>query len=544
MNSYDYVIVGAGSAGCVLAHRLSADPAKRVLLLEAGPSDWSPLIHMPAGLARLVNQRSVNWNYHTEPEPALNQRRLWWPRGKTLGGSSSINAMCYIRGVPADYDGWAQQTGDPRWSWEQVLPWFLHSEDNTRGASALHGTGGPLGVSDLRYHNPLSAAFIEAAKNAGYAPNDDFNGSHQSGFGLYQVTQRDGRRCSTATGYLKPARGRDNLHVRTHALVQRVLIEHGRAVGVQLRRDRHDSERIEAGEVILAGGAINTPQLLMLSGLGPADHLREHSIEVLADLPDVGGQLQDHLDICTLTSANQKKLTYDHLNELTTAVRWLRKHDGPGSSNVAEAGGFVRSQLAEDSRCDIQFHFVPALLDDHGRHRLPGDGYTVHACYLHPRSRGRLRLRSGDPSQPIAIHANYLGDAEGHDLKRMIEAARLSREILAQGAFDRYRGAPVFPERELHSDAEYADFIRRKAETVYHPVGTCRMGKDDRAVVDSELRVRGIEGLRVVDASVMPSVPTGNTNAPTIMIAERASALILGGYPRATPAPGNAGWRR
>jgi choline dehydrogenase-like flavoprotein len=526
--NFDYVIVGAGSAGCVLANRLSADPGKKVLLLEAGPSDWSPLIHMPAGLARLVKQRSVNWNYHTEPEPALGNRRLWWPRGKTLGGSSSINAMCYVRGVPADYDDWAQASGDARWSWAQVLPWFLRSEDNTRGASPLHGTGGPLGVADLRYHNPLSAALIDAAGSAGHARNDDFNGERQAGFGLYQVTQRDGARCSTASAYLKPVHDRDNLQVRTHALVQRVLLENGRAVGVQLRRGRHGSERIEAGEVILAAGAINTPQLLMLSGLGPADHLREHGIGVVADLPDVGGQLQDHLDICTLVGSRQKKLTYDHLNEFTTAVRWLRHRDGPGSSNIAEAGGFVRSALAEDARCDLQFHFVPALLDDHGRHRLPGDGYTLHACYLHPRSRGRLRLHSADPAQPIAIHANYLGDPEGHDLQRMIAAARMSREILAQSAFDAYRGDPVFPERSLDTDAEYADFIRRKAETIYHPVGTCRMGKDDRAVVDSELRVRGVHGLRVVDASVMPSLPTGNTNAPTIMIAERASALILG----------------
>ncbi|KRE84628.1 GMC family oxidoreductase [Rhodanobacter sp. Soil772] len=527
LNHYDYVIVGAGSAGCVLANRLSANPANRVLMLEAGPADWNPLIHMPAGIARLATNRTLNWNYRTEAEPALDQRRLWWPRGRTLGGSSAINAMCYIRGVAADYDRWAEASGDPRWSWREVLPWFLRSEDNSRGASALHGTGGPLGVSDLRHHNVLSEALIDAADSAGFPRNDDFNGEQQAGFGLYQVTQRNGARCSSATAFLKPARPRENLHIRTHALVERVLIEQGRAVGVQLRRGRHDAERIEAGEVILAAGAINTPQLLMLSGLGSADHLREHGIAVTADAPDVGANLQDHLDICTL-DANPGKVSYDHLNELSAGLRWLRHRDGPGSSNVAEAGGFVRSRFAADARCDLQFHFVPALLDDHGRHRLPGYGYTLHACYLHPRSRGRLRLHSADPTQPIAIHADYLSDPEGHDMKMMIEAARLSREILDQAAFAPFRGAPVFPERRIGTDAEYADFIRRKAETIYHPVGTCRMGRDDRAVVDSELRVRGVDGLRVVDASVMPSLPTGNTNAPTIMLAERASALLLG----------------
>jgi choline dehydrogenase-like flavoprotein len=543
LDHYDFIIVGAGSAGCVLANRLSADPGKRVLLLEAGPTDWHPLIHMPAGIARLANNRALNWNYRTEPESALNQRRLWWPRGKTLGGSSSINAMCYIRGVAADYDGWAEASGDPRWSWREVLPWFLRSEDNSRGASALHGAGGPLGVSDLRHRNELSVALIDAAGSAGYPRNDDFNGEQLAGFGLYQVTQRNGARCSSAAAFLKPVRGRTNLHVRTGVLVERVLLDHGRAIGVQLRQGRREAERIEAGEVILAAGAINTPQLLMLSGIGPADHLRDHDIGVLADLPEVGANLQDHLDICTL-DGNPGKLSYDHLNELSAGWRWLRHRDGPGSSNVAEAGGFVRSRFAADARCDLQFHFVPALLDDHGRHRLPGHGYTLHACHLHPRSRGRLRLHSANPAQPIAIHANYLSDAEDHDLKMMVEAARLSREILDQPAFAPHRGEPVFPERRIRTDAEYVDFIRRKAETIYHPVGTCRMGKDDRAVVDSELRVRGVDGLRVVDASVMPSLPSGNTNAPTIMIAERASALLLGKGRTPTTAPDNAGWRR
>jgi choline dehydrogenase-like flavoprotein len=522
---YDYVIVGAGSAGCVLANRLSAHPGKRVLLLEAGGYDWHPLIHMPAGIAHLPKQRRLNWNYDTEPEPELYGRRLWWPRGKTLGGSSSINAMCYVRGVPADYDSWADATGDARWSWQQVLPWFLHSEDNTRGASAWHATGGPLSVSDLRYHNPLSAALVDAATSAGFVRNDDFNGADQAGFGFYQVTQRNGARCSASVAFLRPARTRSNLHVRTHALVERVLIEQGRAVGVQLRRGFR-RERIHTGEVILTAGAINSPQLLMLSGVGPADHLREHAITPVIDLPGVGANLQDHLDICTLVGSTQN-VTYDRINELAAGWGYLRHHDGPATSNVAESGGFVRSRLATDARCDLQFHFVPALLDNHGRHRLPGIGYTLHACYLHPRSRGRLRLRSANPADSIAIHAGYLSDAEGHDLARMIEGAKIAREIFAQPAFDAYRGDNVFPEKAPETDRDWEDFVRRKAETIYHPVGTCRMGIDEHAVVDSELRVRGVTGLRVVDASVMPALPSGNTNAPTIMIAERAAALML-----------------
>ena len=523
---YDVVIVGAGSAGCVLANRLSAAPARRVLLLEAGPRDLDPYIHMPAGLAHLPLHRRINWNYATEPEPALENRRLWWPRGRVLGGSSSINAMCYVRGVPGDYDRWAVASGDPRWSWTQVLPYFLRSEDNTRGASVLHGVGGPLGVGDLRHHHALSDAFVAAGAAAGFARNEDFNGPTQDGFGLYQVTQRDGWRCSTARGFLAPARGRGNLAVHTGARVERVLLAGDRAQGVRYRRHGHVQE-VQAGEVILCGGAINSPQLLMLSGIGPADALRALALPVHADLPGVGGNLSDHLDLCTLVGCT-RPITYDVLSEWRAGLRFLLRRDGPASSNIAEAGGFVRSALAEDERCDVQFHFVPALLDDHGRHRLPGCGYTVHACGLHPRSRGRIVLRSADPAAAPAIHANYLGDPEGRDLQVMIEAAKLSRELLAQAPFDAYRGAPVLPERELRDDAEIAGFIRRKAETVYHPVGSCRMGRADDAgaVVDSELRVRGITGLRVVDASVMPALPSGNTNAPTIMIAERAADMI------------------
>ena len=520
---FDHIIIGAGSAGCVLANRLSADAHRRVLLLEAGGRDWHPFIHMPAGLAKLVGRKGVNWDYTTEPEPQLDGRRLWWPRGKVLGGSSSINAMCYVRGVPADYDRWARLAGDPRWSWDRALPYFKRAEDNTRGADALHGVGGPLGVADLRYVNPLSRVFVDAAIRAGFARNDDFNGPQQEGFGCYQVTQRNGARCSTASGYLRPVRERENLSVLTGVLVERVLIENARAVGVILRGGR----RIEAGEVLLAGGALNSPQLLMLSGIGPAEHLRAHGIEVRVDAADVGGNLQDHLDICTLVTT-PRKITYDRTNDLAVALEFLLRRQGIGTSNIAEAGGFVRTRHATGPECDMQFHFVPAQLDDHGRHRLPGHGYTLHACGLHPRSRGRLRLASRDPAAKVRIFANYLGDAEGHDLQLLVEGVRLSRRVFAQTAFDAFRGTEVFPGDGVQDDAAIAAFVRRKAETIYHPVGTCRMGSDDCAVVDSELRVRGIDGLRVIDASVMPDLPGGNTNAPTIMIAEQAADLILG----------------
>jgi choline dehydrogenase len=524
--THDYVIVGAGSAGCVLADRLSANPAKRVLLLEAGGRDWHPFIHMPAGIAKLASNPRHNWNYNTEPEPHLDGRRLWWPRGKVLGGSSSINAMCYIRGVGDDYDDWARSTGDARWAWSHVLDYFKRSENNTRGADPLHGMHGPLGVADLRHHNPLSEVFLESAAAAGFERNADFNGEHQQGFGFYQVTQRNGARCSTAASFLRRARGRKNLTVLTHAEVQRILFSSQRAIGVDYRHHGR-LKRAEGGEVILAGGAINSPQLLMLSGIGPADHLREAGITLRQALPGVGSNLQDHLDVCTLTRCTQP-ITYDQTSDFKIGLEFLFKRSGVGTSNIAESGGFVRSRYATDARCDLQFHFVPALLDDHGRHRLEGNGYTLHACLLHPGSRGHLRLKSADPRQPIAIHANYLSDAQGHDLRIMIEAVRLSRLIFSQSPFDAFRGAEIHPGAQALSEKDIIEFIRRKAETVYHPVGTCRMGNDDRAVVDSELRVHGLAGLRVVDASIMPKLPSGNTNAPTIMIAERAADLILG----------------
>jgi len=531
---YDTIIIGAGSAGCVLANRLSEDPDRKVLLLEAGGRDWHPFIHMPAGLAHLAGLKSINWDYHTVPEPQLGGRVIWWPRGKVLGGSSSINAMCYIRGVPADYDDWQAQ-GAHGWGWNDVLPYFRRSEGNTRavqdpdasGWNAWHGDDGPLGVSDLRHVNPLTRAYVEAGQQLGLRHNDDFNGARQDGVGLYQVTQRGGARCSAAVAYLDPARPRANLHVRTAAMASRITFDRGHANGVTCTQHGR-AFHFEAREVILSGGAINSPQLLMLSGIGPQAQLRRHGIDVVVDAPGVGRNLQDHLDVTTLQHASQR-VSYDRLSEARIAFDYfLRGHRGAGTSNIAEGGGFVRSKLAPDARADIQLHFIPAMIDDHGRHRLPGDGYTLHACFLRPRSRGQLTLASNRAGDKPRIEANYLGDADGFDLKVMVECAKLSLDLLAQKAFDPYRGAPIFPARMPTSEAEWVAFVRTRAETVYHPVGTCRMGSDADAVVDPQLRVRGVDGLRVVDASVMPTLPGGNTNAPTIMIAERASDLVRG----------------
>ncbi len=530
---FDYIIVGAGSAGCVLAHRLSADPTIKVLLLEAGPRDWHPFVHMPAGLAKLIGKKGINWDYSTAPEPNLDGRMLWWPRGRVLGGSSSINAMCYIRGDHRDYDEWAS-LGATGWDWDSVLPYFRKSEDNERGADHWHGADGPLGVSDHRYRNPLSAVFVEAATQAGFPHSMDFNAAVQEGFGFYQTTTRGGSRCSTATAFLDPIRGkRPNLKVITGAMARKLLFEGRRASGVLYTTAAGAFAEGAAREVILCGGAINSPQLLMLSGIGPAAHLRQQGIEVRSDLPGVGGNLQDHLDVCTLQRSTQA-ITYDDsdtlLNEVRIGLNYYLRKQGPGTSNIAEAGGFLRSGLAEDARADVQFHFLPAQLDDHGRNKLPGFGFTVHACYLRPKSRGRLYLTSTDANTKPRIEANYLSDAEGFDRQMMRECLRLSREIIAQPAFAPYRGEELLPGAKVQEASAIDAFVRRKAESIYHPVGTCAMGldSDSNAVVDTALRVRGVEGLRVVDASVMPKLIGGNTNAPTIMIAERAADWIVG----------------
>ena len=527
---YDYIIVGAGSAGCVMANRLSENPEVRVLLLEAGAEDWNPLVHMPAGIAQLVGLKGVNWDYNTAPDPNLKQRSLWWPRGKVVGGSSSINAMCYIRGHARDYDEW-EALGCEGWNWNNVLPYFRKSEGNVRGSDAFHGADGPLTVSDPRHLNALTPVFLEAANQAGFEATGDFNGARQKGFGLYQTTTREGSRCSSAVAYLRPARKRPNLKIITKATASRIVFEDGRASAVVYAvAGKGGFCEAASREVILCGGSINSPQLLMLSGVGPAAHLHQHGIPVVADSPGVGGNLQDHLDACVLHKCTQN-ITYDSTSPMLAGLQFLLFKQGPGTSNVAESGGFWTSPLAEDERPDIQFHFVPAQLDDHGRNKMPGSGYTLHACFLRPKSRGRLTLTGNSIAQKPRIDAGYLSDAGGFDMKVMLAAVKLSRQLLAQPAFDAYRGPEVFPGEALQSDAELENFIREKAESIYHPVGTCKMGAvdDADAVVDSQCRVKGVRGLRVVDASVMPKLIGGNTNAPTIMLAERVADMIRTG---------------
>jgi len=522
MMEYDYIIVGAGSAGCVMANRLSESPSNRVLLLEAGRPDSNPFIHIPAGLANLSTNKRINWAYETEPQAELNQRKLYWPRGKVLGGSSSINAMVYIRGQAEDYDNWAA-LGNPGWNFDSVLPYFLKSQDQQRGQSELHGTDGPLAVQDLRYTNPLSKVFLEAAGQLGYPITDDFNGRDQTGFGIYQVTQRNGQRCSSAVAFLKPALKRANLTVLTHALVEKLLIEGDCVTGVEVSL-KGQRRQYHGGEVILCGGAVNSPQLLLLSGIGPAGHLEEMNIPVSHNLPGVGQNLQDHLDICTLISSSSHA-TYDKTSQIIAGLKYVFGKQGPATSNLAEAGGFVCSGLEDSNRPDIQFHFVPAMLDDHGRHILPGRGLTIHACLLRPHSRGEIKLKTTNPADAPSMQPNYLEDPR--DLDLMLECARLSREIFQQPVFDSIREGFIFPESSVQSKQEQIDFIRRKAETVYHPAGTCKMGNDEMAVVDSELKVHGIRHLRIADASIMPELISGNTNAPTIMIGEKCAEFIL-----------------
>lgn len=532
---YDYVIVGGGSAGCVLAARLSEDPGVRVCMLEAGPPDDSFFVRMPFGIVALMRSHRRNWRFRTEPEPNCAGRRMYWPRGRMLGGSSAINAMCYTRGHRSDYDHWAA-LGNNGWSYAEVLPWFKRFENRERGADAFHGIGGPYNVAELRDPNALSLAFVEAAIQTGLRRNEDFNGANQEGAGLYEVMQKGGRRCSNARAFLHTPgsdgvapMARPNLAILTGARATRVLFDGKHAVGIAYRRRDSDVEVRASREVLLCGGAINSPQLLLLSGVGPADELARHGIPQTLDLPGVGKNLQDHPDVLVVHKAT-RRVGYSVgplflWRGAKGLVDYLARGRGPFTSNIAEAGGFARSEPGLDAP-DLQYHFLPVIQENHGLalRRTLGFGFSLHVCVLRPRSRGDIGLSSADPLADPRIQPNYLADPA--DLRTLVAGVRAARCILAARAFDSYRGPELFPGDGVRSDAAIEDFIRRRCETLYHPVGTCKMGIDALAVVDPELKVRGLAGLRVVDASIMPTLIGGNTNTPTTMIAEKAADMI------------------
>ena len=530
---YDYIIVGAGSAGCVLAARLSENPAARVLLLEAGPPDDADEIHIPAAL-NLLFQSTFDWDFWTVPQERAAGRAIYWPRGRMLGGSSSMNAMIYMRGARYDYDTWRDEYGCTGWGYTDLMPYFRRAEDNSRGASAYHGAGGPLSVTDLKYRSPLTKAFTASARECGVAANDDFNGSRQDGSGFYQVTQRDGHRWSAADAYLRPAMSRPNLEVLTDARATQLVIEAGRAAGVRyLRRGAEELARAET-EVILAAGAIGSPQLLMLSGVGPADHLRDLGIVVRVDSPGVGANMSDHPVVTAMWETPRTPGLWEESTPANLA-RWRLRHSGPLTSNVAEAGGFSRTRPSLPAP-DVQWHALPTPYRRAGLGDPSERVFSLLIGLVAVGSRGQLWLRTADPRHKPAIDPGYLSDPS--DIEPLVVGVRMAREFAAVGPLGKACREELAPGPEVRTDAQVREFIRRDLSTLYHPVGTCAMGGDSRlaasklaSVVDPELRVRGVERLRVVDASVMPVVPRGNTNAPTIAIAERAADLIIGRAP-------------
>lgn len=524
---FDYVIVGAGSAGCVLANRLSADGKHSVLLLEAGPKDTNLWIHVPLGYGKLFKEKTVNWMYQTEPEPELNGRQVFQPRGKVLGGSSSINGLLYVRGQHEDYDRWRQR-GNAGWGYDDVLPYFKKAESQERGADKYHGAGGPLPVSDGRHADPLSEAFVVAAAETGIPTNPDFNGATQEGAGLFQTTTRRGRRASTAFSYLRPAKGRSNLRIETSALAQRIVFEGRRARAVEYRQNGDLRTARARKEILVSGGSYNSPQLLQLSGVGPAELLKQHGIDVVLDCPGVGNDLQDHLQVRLVTRCAQRVTLNDIVNDpvrrVMAGLRYAALRKGPLTIAAGTSGAFFKTnpRLATP---DIQIHFLPFSTDRMGEKLHSFSAFSASVCQLRPESRGSLRIKSADPSVPPEIRINYLSTET--DRAAFIDGIRILRKILAAPALKPYAVEEIDPGAKVVSDEDLLSFCRRTGSTIYHPTSTCRMGSDPLAVVDQRLRVHGIEGLRVVDASIMPDLMSGNTNAPTIMIAEKASDMIL-----------------
>jgi choline dehydrogenase len=525
-DEFDYIVIGAGSAGCVLAARLSEDPGVQVLLLEAGPRDISLWIHLPIGYGKTMWSDSVNWRFSTDPEPNMNGRRIYWPRGKTLGGSSSINGLIYIRGQREDYDHWAA-LGNRGWGWDGVLPYFVKSEGNQRGAGAFHGGDGPLKVSDIGSRDPLIDAFIAGAEQIGVPRNDDFNGEMQEGAGYFQLTTWKGWRCSSAKAYLVPARGRANLRIETGAFASGLVMEGKRAAGVRWRQGGAMRSARARAEVLLSAGSIQSPQLLHLSGIGPQALLARHGIPVVHDLPGVGENLQDHLQI-RATYESTRPTTNDQLNSWIGQVKlgwqWLAHRSGPLAVGINQGGCFMRGLPAEAKTPDIQFHVATLSADMAGGKVHPYSGFTMSTCQLRPESRGHVRIRSADPFEPPEMHANYL--ATDLDRRTTVAGVKASRAIAASAAMRPLVRREVKPGPDVASDEALLEFCRDSGATIFHPTGTCKMGIDRMAVLDERLRVRGVERLRVVDCSAMPTLISGNTNAPAVMLAERAADMI------------------